>query len=72
LRTTTIQSFLNNQAEYNLNRHKEFIQQQIREGKKVVFVAHGEATIYANIIYNLLTPTQKQSVSEVFIAPFAN
>lgn len=54
-RTSTIRSFLNHQAEYNLNRHKDFIVQQIQEGKKVVMVAHGEGTIYANIIYNLLS-----------------
>jgi len=50
-------SFFNQQAEYNLNRHKDFIVQQIQEGKKLVMVAHGQGTIYANFLYNLLSET---------------
>lgn len=40
-----------------MNRHKNFVGQQIQEGKKVVFVAHGEGTFYANMLYNLLSDT---------------
>lgn len=50
-------SFFRQQAEYNWNRHKDFIVQQIQEGKKLVMVAHGKGTLYANIIYNLLSET---------------
>lgn len=46
--------------------------QQLNEGKKVVLVAHAEGTLYANKVYNLLTATQKQSVSLVYVAPTAN
>jgi hypothetical protein len=46
--------------------------QQINEGKKVVLVAHSEGTLYANAVYNLLTITQKKSVSLVYTASVAS
>lgn len=38
----------------------------------MVLVAHAEGTLYANKVYALLTATQKQSVSLVYVAPTSN
>ena len=45
---------------------------KILAGKKVVMIAHGEGAQYAHTIYRDLDQTRKQSVSLVYIAPFAN
>lgn len=37
----------------------------------MVLVGHGEGSLYANWLYNLLSADQKTKVAEVFIAPFA-
>lgn len=37
-----------------------------------MLIAHSEGTLYANAVYNLLTTTQKKSVSLVYTAPVAN
>jgi len=45
----------NTQSNYQVDRHKQFVVQQISEGKKVVLAAHAEGSMYANAVYNLLT-----------------
>lgn len=65
----SIESFINEESSYELTRHRDFVLQQVNEGKKVVLVAHAEGTLYANKVYNMLTSTQKQSVTLVYIAP---
>lgn len=48
------------------------VKQHIREGKKVVIVAHSQGSLYANSIYEHLDSSQKGSVSLVFVAPSAS
>ena len=67
-----MESIINYEIQYNTAKHAEFVVQQLNEGKKVVLVAHSEGSLYANKVYNLLTSTQKQSVSLVYIAPTAS
>lgn len=65
----SIESFISEESSYELTRHRDFVLQQVNEGKKVVLVAHAEGTLYANKVYNMLTSTQKQSVTLVYVAP---
>jgi hypothetical protein len=68
----SIYSFTNEESYYQINRHRDFVTQQIDEGKKVVLAAHAEGTLYANKVYDSLNSTQKQYVSLVYIAPTVN
>lgn len=66
---TSLNSFVNNLEYYDIARHKEFVVNQINEGKKVTLTAHAEGAYYANKVYLLLNSTERQSVSLVYIAP---
>ena len=55
-----------------MDRHKNFLTQNILEGKKIVIVAHGEATLYVNFLYNLLSDSEKNAVGLIFIGPLAD
>ena len=62
----------NIQANYNTDWHKQFVGKQIKAGKKVVLVSHGQGAIYSNKIYDLLSAGQQSSVGLVYTAPYAN
>ena len=55
----SIESFISEEDSYELTRHRDFVMQQVNEGKKVVLVAHGEGTLYANKVYSLLSSVQR-------------
>ena len=60
---------MSNSTIYDFYRPKEFITQQLNEGKKVIIVGHGEGTIFANKLYDSLDTVQRQSVAAVYLAP---
>lgn len=56
----------------NVDKHVEFVNENIREGKKVVFVAHSQGTMYANIIYAKLDISYWDNVAMLFLGAAAN
>lgn len=68
----TILSMSNIPVNYYADWHKQFVEKQIKAGKKVVLVSHAEGAIYSNSIYNLLSADKQSSVGLVYTAPLAS
>ena len=67
-----INDFLFGMSISNSNSHLLKIQKHIKEGKKVVVVAHSQGSLYANLVYKKLSSTEKASVGLVYVGAAAS